>query len=114
MRKRLQRARAAFLMDNLNSSITRLLYTIGYGVAWRSACTSSARDRRQPITDSRVLDDISFRLEPDKVLGVLGRTGNGDHEYTNRAGSNDRLSQRSRHGALARRMNAGFPHAWMV
>ncbi len=32
MRKRLQRARAAFLVDNLNSSIPHLLYTIGYGV----------------------------------------------------------------------------------
>jgi ATP-binding cassette, subfamily B, bacterial len=33
-------------------------------------------------TDSRVLNDIAFRLEPGKVLGVLGRTGSGKTTLT--------------------------------
>ena len=33
-------------------------------------------------TDSRVLHDITFRLQPGKVLGVLGRTGSGKTTLT--------------------------------
>jgi ATP-binding cassette, subfamily B, bacterial len=192
MRTRLQRARAAFVMDNLNSGITRLLYTIGYSVGlaigvylfsqgqvtigtvylivayigtlsqplealkrqigdlqkatasigrveelfgidpnihesprtnipdgplsvefdnvsfsyaasvvgspWSvadndhgsptvgdRALTADAHattDYGQQTTDSRVLHDVAFHLEPGKVLGVLGRTGSGKTTLT--------------------------------
>jgi ATP-binding cassette, subfamily B, bacterial len=192
MRARLQRARAAFLVEELNSGVTRLLYAIGYSVglaigvylfsqnqvtigtvylivayigtlskplealkheigdlqkatagigrveelfaidpnihetprtvlpdgplavafddvsfSYAESVVSSSRsiaashhgtpsgDSRPPIADaedttdneprttaSRVLHDISFRLEPGKVLGVLGRTGSGKTTLT--------------------------------
>jgi ATP-binding cassette, subfamily B, bacterial len=44
--------------------------------------TESTPDNGQQTTDSRVLHDIAFRLEPGKVLGVLGRTGSGKTTLT--------------------------------
>jgi len=174
MRNRLRRARAAFLMNSANSSITRLLYAAGYGAGlvigvylfrqgqatigtvyliiyylgtlaqplealrdqigdFQKAAASIGRvqelfgtpvniheDPRgqlpigalgvafdqvsfgyaeKPRTDvqglrtedstdaalttqSSVLSDITFQLEPGKVLGVLGRTGSGKTTLT--------------------------------
>jgi ABC-type multidrug transport system fused ATPase/permease subunit len=42
----------------------------------------STTDDGRRTTDSRVLHDITFRLEPGKVLGVLGRTGSGKTTLT--------------------------------
>ena len=44
--------------------------------------TISTTDYGLRTTDSRVLHDIAFRLEPGKVLGVLGRTGSGKTTLT--------------------------------
>src|SRR5207249_1134620 len=38
---------------------------------------SSVLDLRSAATGDLVLHDISFRLEPGSVLGLLGRTGSG-------------------------------------
>lgn len=45
------------------------------------AYTQATRDEGRK-TNERVLHDISFRLEPGKVLGLLGRTGSGKTTIT--------------------------------
>jgi ATP-binding cassette, subfamily B, bacterial len=39
-------------------------------------------DNGQPTTDILVLHDVSFQLEPGRVLGLLGRTGSGKTSLT--------------------------------
>src|SRR5262249_14734042 len=43
---------------------------------------ASAMDDGRQAADARVLHDITLRLEPGKVLGVLGRTGSGKTTLT--------------------------------
>ncbi|HET9222410.1 MAG TPA: ABC transporter ATP-binding protein [Roseiflexaceae bacterium] len=47
-----------------------------------TADVQATTDNGQRTADSRVLHDIAFRLEPGKVLGVLGRTGSGKTTLT--------------------------------
>jgi ATP-binding cassette subfamily B protein len=54
-------------------------------LAFESVSFAYAREDREPedeeeplpAEDGRVLKDVSFRLEPGRVLGLLGRTGSG-------------------------------------
>jgi ABC-type multidrug transport system fused ATPase/permease subunit len=43
---------------------------------------AAAADTNQPQEKERVLHDISFRLEPGTILGLLGRTGSGKTTLT--------------------------------
>lgn len=56
----------------------------GPGVAWPPGALSVEFDRVSfaYFTDSTVLRELSFRLEPGTVVGVLGRTGSGKTTIT--------------------------------
>jgi ABC-type multidrug transport system fused ATPase/permease subunit len=55
----------------------------GPGVDWKPGAPAVAFDRvRFAYGDATVLDEISFRLEPGRTLGVLGRTGAGKTTLT--------------------------------
>lgn len=55
----------------------------GPGADWKSGAPAVAFDRvRFGYGDDTVLDEISFRLEPGRTLGLLGRTGAGKTTLT--------------------------------